>query len=472
MSREAVLMQSRMPIFSLLSCERELSPKERLFSDRDIMKMAAPLFVEQVLVVLLGLSDTFMVSFIGEAAVSGVALVDQFNLIFLYLSIALGAGGAVIVSQYLGAGDRAKGNRAAGQLFMSACLLAIAAGGLIWLFHRPLLAFLFGQVESDVMGGCCALPDHRAVFVSGPRYLQCGYGHPAQSWQYESHDENCGCQQCPQYRRQLHRHLRPAGRRCRCRGAAVPTVLARWFSAMAITVITFRANQPVFYEWRNIFTWDGSMLRRILGVAVPNAVESSFFQLMKVALITIIALFGTAQIAANGVAQSIWSVAAMFGVTMGYIFITVIGRCMGAGEVKAADFYFRKLSRMTLFISAVWNLVVLGLTLFILPFYPLADETKELVILLVILHNICNALFFPFSQSLSSGLRAAGDVRVTMYISIFATLCRVAFAVILGIYLNLGVIGVALAMCLDWLIRAVLMIRRWQSGIWKTKQLI
>lgn len=255
-------------------------------------------------------------------------------------------------------------------------------------------------------------------------------------------------------------------------GAAVPTVLARWFSAMAITVITFRANQPVFYEWRNIFTWDGSMLRRILGVAVPNAVESSFFQLMKVALITIIALFGTAQIAANGVAQSIWSVAAMFGVTMGYIFITVIGRCMGAGEVKAADFYFRKLSRMTLFISAVWNLVVLGLTLFILPFYPLADETKELVILLVILHNICNALFFPFSQSLSSGLRAAGDVRVTMYISIFATLCRVAFAVILGIYLNLGVIGVALAMCLDWLIRAVLMIRRWQSGIWKTKQLI
>ncbi len=468
MSREAVLMQSRMPIFSLLSCERELSPKERLFSDRDIMKMAAPLFVEQVLVVLLGLSDTFMVSFIGEAAVSGVALVDQFNLIFLYLSIALGAGGAVIVSQYLGAGDRAKGNRAAGQLFMSACLLAIAAGGLIWLFHRPLLAFLFGQVESDVMGAVLYLT---IVLFSYPALGIYNAGTAIQ--------RSLGNTKVTMKIAAVSNVLNIAGNfigifvlQAGVAGAAVPTVLARWFSAMAITVITFRANQPVFYEWRNIFTWDGSMLRRILGVAVPNAVESSFFQLMKVALITIIALFGTAQIAANGVAQSIWSVAAMFGVTMGYIFITVIGRCMGAGEVKAADFYFRKLSRMTLFISAVWNLVVLGLTLFILPFYPLADETKELVILLVILHNICNALFFPFSQSLSSGLRAAGDVRVTMYISIFATLCRVAFAVILGIYLNLGVIGVALAMCLDWLIRAVLMIRRWQSGIWKTKQLI
>lgn len=469
MSREAVLMQSRMPIFSLLSCERELSPKERLFSDRDIMKMAAPLFVEQVLVVLLGLSDTFMVSFIGEAAVSGVALVDQFNLIFLYLSIALGAGGAVIVSQYLGAGDRAKGNRAAGQLFMSACLLAIAAGGLIWLFHRPLLAFLFGQVESDVMGA--AVLYLTIVLFSYPALGIYNAGTAIQ--------RSLGNTKVTMKIAAVSNVLNIAGNfigifvlQAGVAGAAVPTVLARWFSAMAITVITFRANQPVFYEWRNIFTWDGSMLRRILGVAVPNAVESSFFQLMKVALITIIALFGTAQIAANGVAQSIWSVAAMFGVTMGYIFITVIGRCMGAGEVKAADFYFRKLSRMTLFISAVWNLVVLGLTLFILPFYPLADETKELVILLVILHNICNALFFPFSQSLSSGLRAAGDVRVTMYISIFATLCRVAFAVILGIYLNLGVIGVALAMCLDWLIRAVLMIRRWQSGIWKTKQLI
>lgn len=214
------------------------------------------------------------------------------------------------------------------------------------------------------------------------------------------------------------------------------------------------------------------MMRRILGVAVPNAVESGFFQLMKVALTSIIALFGTQQIAANGVAQSIWSVAAMFGVTMGYIYITVIGRCMGAGLQEAADYYFRKLTRITLVLSIIWNGLVLVASAFFLSLYPLAEDTLHMIFLLILLHNICNALFFSFSQPLSCGLRAAGDVKMTMWVAVFATVCRVVFAVLLGIYLGLGVFGVALAMCLDWLIRAVLLIGRWKHGIWKKMSLI
>ena len=76
------------------------------------------------------------------------------------------------------------------------------------------------------------------------------------------------------------------------------------------------------------------MLKKILRIAVPNGIESGVFQLVKVTLSSIIALFGTYQIAANGVAQSIWSMAALVCVTMGPVFITVIGQCMGAGEYE------------------------------------------------------------------------------------------------------------------------------------------
>lgn len=57
--------------------------------------------------------------------------------------------------------------------------------------------------------------------------------------------------------------------------------------------------------------------------------ENGVYQLVKVALSSMVALFGTYQIAANGVAQSIWSLAAIIGLAMAPVYTTVIGQCMG-----------------------------------------------------------------------------------------------------------------------------------------------
>ncbi len=84
--------------------------------------------------------------------------------------------------------------------------------------------------------------------------------------------------------------------------------------------------------------------------------------MVKVAQSSIVALFGTYQIAANGVAQSIWSLAALAGVTMGPVFITVIGQCMGSEDTEAADYYFKKLTKIAIFILATWNTFIFALT--------------------------------------------------------------------------------------------------------------
>ena len=78
--------------------------------------------------------------------------------------------------------------------------------------------------------------------------------------------------------------------------------MSRFLSAAAVVVFCFRRDNPVRYSAKDIFCWDGPLLKKIMSIALPNGVH----QLVKVALSSMVALFGTYQIAANGVAQSIW----------------------------------------------------------------------------------------------------------------------------------------------------------------------
>lgn len=106
-------------------------------------------------------------------------------------------------------------------------------------------------------------------------------------------------------------------------------------------------------------------------------------------------------------------------------------------------------------------------------FFSVGEETKHLVILLVLVHNICNALAYPFADPFGKGLRAAGDVKYTMYISLGTTIgVRLILSYLFGIMLHMGVMGIAYAMCLDWISRGLIFYLRFRSGKWKEFTLI
>ena len=218
---------------------------------------------------------------------------------------------------------------------------------------------------------------------------------------------------------------------------------------------------------------DVSLQKKILGIAVPNGIESGVFQLVKVALSSVVALFGTYQIAANGVAQSIWSMAALVCVTMGPVYITVIGQCMGAGDVVQAEMYFKKLTKITVAFAVIWNTLIFALTPVMMNFYALEDKTKHLTILLVLVHNIFNTIAFPFADPLGKGLRATGDVKFTTFTSLFTTIVvRLIFSILFGTGMGLGVMGIAYAMCLDWSVRGIIFWWRFKQGRWKSLKVI
>lgn len=426
--------------------------------------------MEQLLVMLVGIADTFVVSYAGEAAVSGVSLVNSFNTIFIYLFTALASGGAVIISQYIGRHDTEPAGESASQLFTVSLLFSAAAAVVTLMLHRQILRLMFGKVEPEVMDACVTYL--RISAYSYPAIAVYNAGAAV----YRS----IGKTSTTMYISVLSNIINVIGNvigvfvlNAGVAGVAYPSLAARMFSAVVITGLCFRKRERVQYRLGWILQWNRDLMRRILGIAVPNGIENGIFQFVKVALSSVAALFGTYQIAANGIAQSIWSMAALAGVTMGPVFITVIGQCMGAGDSGQAEYYFKKLLKITLLLSLIWNAMIFAVTPLLMKAYILADETKRLVILLVLIHNVFNSIVFPFSGPLGNGLRAAGDVKFTMVVSIASTIGgRLIFSLLFGIVFQMGVIGIACAMCLDWLLRTIIFYVRFKAGKWKCFKVI
>lgn len=447
-----------------------MSQNTTLFSNKSLREMIIPLFLEQLLVMFVGIADTLVVSYVGEAAVSGVSLVNQFNTIFIYLFTALASGGAVVISQYIGRKAKDDAGESASQLLSFSTIFSILIAVMVLIGNEKMLRLMFGKVEESVMHSCIT-------------YLRISaYSYPALAI-YNSGAalfRSIGKTSVTMYLSVASNIINVIGNligvfvlHAGVAGVAYPSLIARTFSALVITVLCFQEKNEIFYRCKWIFQWNGDFMKQILKISIPNGMENGVFQLVKVALSSIVALFGTYQIAANGVAQSIWSLAALAGVAMGPVFITVIGQCMGNGDTEAADHYFKKLTNITLSISSVWNLLIFLLTPIFLKFYALEPETKHLVIFLVLIHNLFNAVAYPFSGALSNGLRAAGDVKFTMYVSVISTIAvRLLLSWFLGIILQMGVIGIAIAMVCDWSIRAIIFFWRQKSGKWKAFQVI
>lgn len=441
-----------------------------MFSNRDLRNLIVPLFIEQFLLMFVGIADTFVVSFSSEADVSGVSLVTSFNTVLIFLFTALASGGAVIISQYVGNKNNDSASRSAGQLLMISAVISVIMTILIVVFRTSLLRLLFGKIEPDVMSACetyllittLSLPA-LAIYDAGAAL--CRSIGKTNATMYISLVANIiniigNCIGV------FWLHLGAAG-------VAYPSLISRILSAVAVTAFCFGKQNSVKFKMADIFCVDGKLLKKIMGIALPNGVENGVHQLVKVALSSMIALFGTYQIAANGVAQSIWSLAAIMGLAMAPVYTTVIGQCMGAHDIGAANFYFKKLNKITLILSVLWNALIFAVTPLIVRYSAISPEAKELVVWLVLINNIFNGLAYPYAGSLSNGLRAAGDIKFTMIVSVTLTIAaRLLFSALFGLWLGWGVIGVAVGMSIDLVFRGAIFIWRYKSQKWTQFQVI
>lgn len=441
-----------------------------MFTNKDLRNLIIPLFIEQFLLMFVGIADTFTVSFSSEAAVSGVSLVTSFNTVLIFLFTALSSGGAVIISQYIGSQKRKVASKAASQLLLVSIIISVILSALIIILKTPLLNVLFGKIEANVMHACkvylvittFSLPA-LAIYDAGAAL--CRSDGKTMVTMYISTVTNIinvlgNCVGV------FVLHLGVAG-------VAYPSLISRTISAIAVTVYCLNPRLKVRYQVSDLFKWDGNLQKKIMSIAIPNGLENGVHQLVKVALSSMVAMFGTYQIAANGMAQSIWSLASIMGLAMAPVYTTVIGQCMGARDIDGANYYFKKLNKITLILSILWNAFIFAITPLIIHYSAISQEAKSLVIWLVLINNIFNAIAYPYAGSLGNGLRAAGDVKFTMITSISLTIgARLLFSALFGIIFGWGVIGIAIGMSMDLVFRGIIFIYRYRSQKWTQFELI
>ena len=235
----------------------------------------------------------------------------------------------------------------------------------------------------------------------------------------------------------------------------------------------FNPANEIVLHLKNIFCWRGNVIRKILSIAVPNGIENGLFQFGKVLVASIVATMGTSQIAANGVANSLGTIAYIADSAMGMAIVTVVGRCVGANDYDEARFYIRRMVFLAAIMTGCANLLLFLTLPLTLKMYTLTAEAAVLVRQIIIVDCVVATITHSVAFVLPNALRASGDARYTMMVGICSMFSmRLLGGYILGIRLGFGVIGVWYAMFLDWIIRIIFFVRRYRSGIWMNYRVV
>ena len=449
---------------------QSVSADGRMFSNRELRNLIAPLVVEQTLTFMVGVADSMMVSYAGEAAMSGVSLVDMYVVMVNTILAAIGGGGAVVVSQYIGSRDRERANRSAGQLILLAALISTALMIFTLSFHTGILHLFYRSVQPDVMAAA-----EKYIVLTAFSYPFLGIYNSSTAL-FRSMEKTSRTMMVSLIMNVINVTGNAIGifvLHAGVAGVAVPTVVARITAGLLMSGMAFSRKNEIFLEWKNILSWHRDTIRRILHIAIPNGIENGLFTLGRILVTSIVSLFGTSQIAASSAALSVGTIAIIVCSGNNLAIVTVVGQCVGAGEYDQAAYYTKKILK----ISYIGNFIMMCIMqLFlaqILGLYELTPEGYRYAWLLVTIHNVGACFIHPTSFNLANGLRATGDARYTMVVGMVSMLIfRVGAAVLFGIVLNFQVLGVWFAMLSDWTARSAAFILRFRSGAWRNYRAI
>lgn len=445
-------------------------PTKRFFSNQDLVRLIIPLVFEQILAIFVGMADTVMVSSVSEAAVSAVSLVDNINVLLINVFAALATGGAVVIGQYLGRKERWQACRASDQLYLFVTAFSVVVMAALYLCKPFILNHVFGEIEPDVRAysetylliTAASIP-FIAIYNSGAAVFRAmGNAKISLVTSLIMNAVNIAGNAVLIY-----------GLKMEVAGAAIPTLFSRILAAVLITLLL--RNQHLLVHLTRPFQLrpDFGMIRLILRLGVPNGLENSVFQLGKILVLNLVAVFGTASIAANAVANSLTSFQVLPGMAIGLALLTVIARCVGAGDYEQARYYNRKLMLISYGLILVSNVLFYFLLPLALQMYHLTPETTVLARKVILLHGGCSIVIWSASFTLPNTLRAAGDVKYTMVISLLSMwIWRVAFSYVLGQWLDLGLVGIWIAMIIDWAVRAVFFLWRYWRRKWEKIKVI
>lgn len=439
--------------------------KELRFTNKQLVQLIIPLVIEQILAVLVGMADSVMVASVGEAAVSGVSLVDNVMILLINVFAAVATGGAVVVGHYIGQNRRERANKATDQVVLVNLVLALVITAGVYLCHSWILHTVFGKIDEDVMTNA---KNYLLIVSASIPFLALYNGGAAVFRAVGNSKISMETSLLMNLVNVAGNAILIYGMKLGVVGAAIPTLFSRILAAMIMIVLLRRQDQIVHLSKKFEWKFDRHLVKKILHIGIPNGLENSMFQLGKILVLSLVSTFGTASIAANAVSGTIATFQILPGAAIGFAVLTVVSQCVGAGEYDQVKYYTKKLHKIVYAAMVVSNLSVIFMLPLIMQIYNLSDITAEMTTNILTYHGICAMFIWPLAFTLPNMLRAANDVKYTMYVSISSMwVFRIAFSYVLGQYLEMGVFGIWVAMTIDWLFRAICFAVRYLKGKWR-----
>ena len=446
-------------------------PINPLFTRQALVALLLPLIAEQALSVTIGLADTLMVSSVGEAAVSGVSLVDSFNTLMIQVMSALATGGAVVTSQYIGHREPKNAKAAAAQILFVLASFSLVVAAVVVVGRHAILRGIFGSIDADVMRYA-----ETYFLLSALSYPFIGlYNAGAALFRAQGNSKismlsslvmnviNIGGNAVLIY-----------GFGMGVLGAALASLVSRAVSCLVVLWLLQRPACPLRVDGLRALAPDGGLIRRILRVGIPAGIENGMFQIGKLSVSSLTSTLGTAAIAANAVANTASTFLNIPANAVGMAALTVVGQCLGAGEKEQAVYYSRRLL-LTAYCGAwVMNLsAFLFANRFVIFLFNLSPEAQTMALQVMVWFNFVSLFFWPSSFTLPNILRAAGDARFTMAVSILSMwVFRVGFCYVMVLGFHGRLLSIWMGMFLDWVFRSLCFFVRFARGRWMEQSVI
>ncbi len=438
--------------------------QKHLFSNKMLKSILVPVILEQLLNSFMGTADTMMVSNVGSAAISAVSLVDSINVLLIQAFSALAAGGTIICAQYMGQRNYERANKAARQVLFIILSISAAVTILCLLFKDPLLHFIFGKVDADVMEASSVY----FLFSAASYPFIALYDSGASIFRAQENTKG------PLIISVISNVMNIVGNailiwgfHMGVAGAAIATLVSRIFCAVVVLWQLRKDRQPIVVRDYLKIRPDRKLISRILGLGIPSGIENSMFQLGKLAIQSTVSTLGTTAIAAQAMTNNLEMLNGTAAMGVGIGLMTIVGECIGAGREDEAVYYVKKLSCVAEMIIIGCCLLVFALTKPITILGGMEPESARMCFQMMVWITVVKPLVWVVSFIPAYGMRAAGDVRFSMITSCVSMwVFRFCLCVFLIRVMGMGPLAVWFGMFTDWTIRGIVFIWRFHSRKW------
>lgn len=444
--------------------------KEARFSNKEIMVFLLPILFENLMVAGLNMADTFMVSFLGETAVAGVALVSRIDNFVKQFLVALAQGGSVVMSQYIGAENGKLARTSLKNNVRIVTLIGMCIMLVMVCFRPWVLKILFGGAEPEVLE------------ISNSYFTVTAFSYPFVALYYACSAlfRAMGESKIPSFASVLMmcinlvlKYIFIFNLNMGVTGAAMSTLVAMASVGVTLLLMLHRHDNKVRLEGLFKPDFDKNNIKRILNVSVPNGIEQGMFQLGALAIAGLVSGLGTAAIAADSIARTLTPLIHSMGSAYAAVMMILVGRCMGAGRPDEATLYTKhilKLDYAMTFCNAVLFLIFLKP---LISLFDISPEGQNYAFWILIIYTSGSIVMYPTSFAVASALRGTGDTKFVMVVaSASMFIFRIGAAYIFVHAFNMGILGTWVAMVSDWAIRSTIFVTRFKRGKWKENKVI